>query len=120
MLTRGLVPMLAALLLGLCVLLGVRAYQDWQRLHAPQATRVADTTRIRGWMTVRYIADAHRVPVAVLADRLGAPSDGRTTLIELARRRGVPPNEEVDLARQAVAELVQATPTAPGAGARSA
>jgi hypothetical protein len=104
--------LLAIVLLAVCAVLGVRAYQDWQRLQAPSTTRAEDTTRIRPWMTVRYIANAHHVPVATLADRLGAPPDGRATLIDLARQHGVPQAEEVDQARQAVGDLVRATPTA--------
>jgi hypothetical protein len=84
--------------------LGVRAYEDWQMLQRPPLARLQDTSRIRGWMTVRFIANSHRVPVQALAQRLDAPN-GNVTLNQLAQARGMPPPEEESEARQAVAEL---------------
>jgi hypothetical protein len=110
----------ALLLIAVLIALGAgalaaRAYEDWQSLQRPIVVRVQDTTRIRGWMTVRFIANAHGVPVDALAARLGAPPRGNITLNELARARGVSPREEEDAARAAVAELRGAPPPAAGA-----
>ena len=104
-------PVLAVLAVGLGIVLVLHAYEDWQSLRRPATVRMQDTSPIRGWMTVRFIANAHRVPVPALAARLDAPPDGQITLDELARERGVPPALEQEQARQAVAELVRAQPS---------
>jgi hypothetical protein len=96
---------LVVLLAGAGGVLGARAYQDMLLLRRPASVRVEDTSRVRGWMTVRFVAQAHRVPVSALAAQLGAPADGDVTLDELARTRGVTPQEEVAAAREALARL---------------
>jgi hypothetical protein len=85
--------------------LGARAYQDMLLLRRPATVRTQDTTRIRGWMTVRFVADAHGVPVESLAAQLGAPVGGGVTLDELARTRGVSSAQEVAAARDAITQL---------------
>jgi hypothetical protein len=90
--------------------LAARAYEDWRSLQRPPAVRLEDTSRIRPWMTVRFIARSFRVPLPELAAQLGAPPEGNVTLAQLARERRVPPSQEVDTARRAVDDLRAATP----------
>jgi hypothetical protein len=96
---------LLALLVGAGGLLGTRAYQDMLLLRQPAAVRTQDTSRIRGWMTVRFIAEAHHLAVDTLAAQLGAPPGGGVTLDQLAHMRGVSPEQQLADARAAVSQL---------------
>lgn len=106
---------LIVLLLLWAGVLAARAYEDWQSLQRPPAIRLQDTSRIQPWMTVRFIAISHRVPIGSLAAQLDAPPAGDVTLIQLARARGVPVAQEVDAARRSVADIRAETtvPTPP-------
>ncbi|HEY2593841.1 MAG TPA: hypothetical protein VGK33_08065 [Chloroflexota bacterium] len=96
---------LLALLVGAGGLLGARAYQDVLVLRQPAAVRTQDTSRIRGWMTVRFIAEEHRLAVDTLAAELGAPPGGDVTLDQLAHMRGVSPEQQLADARATVSRL---------------
>jgi hypothetical protein len=110
-----LVALLVVALIGLVMFFGLQGYRAWELLRRPTVVRVADTSGIRPWMTVRFIARAHRVPVADLATQLGGPADGSLTLRALAASQGVPEPELENKVRQAVAQL-QATTSTPGPG----
>lgn len=108
--SRGVVVLLGLVLVAVAAVCAMQAYQAWQMLHRPPAVRAEDTSRIRAWMSVRLIATAHQVSAVDLAARLGAPADGNTTLLDLARRQGVPVAEMENRARQAVADLQTSSP----------
>lgn len=99
--------------------LAVHAYQDWQNLGRPTAESLGDTSRIQPWMTVRFVAMSHHVPITALAMQLGAPPGGNISLATLARVRNVPVSEELAIARDSVAQLRASSGTpGPQSGAR--
>jgi hypothetical protein len=75
--------LLMALLAGSLVLIGVfslRAIRDYRRLQYELTTGTTDVERIRGWMTVPYIARAYDVPPQVVFAALAIPETGNERL----------------------------------------
>lgn len=60
--------------------------------------------QIAGWMPPGYVARSWQVPTEVVLDAIGEPNlTGRTSLAEIARRRGVPLDTMVSEIETAVA-----------------
>jgi hypothetical protein len=74
---------LAALLL----VLGMTAFYTVRVVRFMAFTRFGEEVPIRGWMSVKYVAHTHHVPVSVLNESIGLPADSeeRTPLREIAR-----------------------------------
>ncbi len=98
-------------LLALAGVFGVQAYQSWQALQTARGTGLRDASTIRAWMSVRYVARTYGVSETALESQLGVSTGPRTTLLDLARRRGVPARQVVAETRQAVVALRASGPT---------
>ncbi|MCZ7562836.1 MAG: DedA family protein [Burkholderiales bacterium] len=98
------------------VMLGVRSYRTFQLLQSAYAVGLPDASTIRPWMTLRYVADAYRVPLPALRGRLGAPEDAApdATLKSLAEDADTALLAYVQRVQRAVAEAAppQAAPPA--------
>ena len=86
---------------------GMRTYRSFQLLQSAYAAGAPETSLIRPWMTVRYVATRYRVPEDALIARLGLPpeTDPASSLLTLAERAGVPPLEYVQRFQRAVADV---------------
>ena len=76
------------LVLGALILvLGMGAYYTAKVVRFAVYTRRGGDAPIRGWMSVRYIANTHHVPAAALYDAIGLPADSadRRPLMEIAK-----------------------------------
>jgi hypothetical protein len=104
-----------ALSIAVTIIFGVRAFH--------QAPHKKVDQRIRPWMSVKYVARAHRVPPQVLYEALAlppAPRDKRS-IKQIARAQNLPV-EEVIIALQKAIERAQPlssptpgfTPSPPG------
>jgi len=98
----------------LCVLLtiptlwfGRHAYGSFVLLRSAYEAGAPDTSSIRPWMTLTYIADAYHVAAAPLVAELGLPAttDPSTNLRAAARVAGISPLAYVEKVQQAVAAL---------------
>ena len=111
--SRQLLLLGLAALLALAGVFGVQAYRSWEALQAARAAGLRDASTIRPWMSVRYVARTYGVSEAALESRLGVTTGPRTTLLELARQRGVSPRQVETEARQAVVVLRSSGETVP-------
>ncbi|MCO5100833.1 MAG: DedA family protein [Burkholderiaceae bacterium] len=107
---RRLLVALVLLAVVVTVVLGMRVWGTFTLLRSAYEAGAAQTSSVRPWMTLRYVAAAYRAPAAALREQLGlAPdTDPDTTLFVLATRAGVSPPEyvrRVQLAIAAVASL---------------
>ena len=76
------------LVLGaLLLVLGMTAYYTVRIVRFTVFSRQNQEAPIRGWMSVRYVARTHHVPVEVLNTAIGLPADSieRTPLRAIAR-----------------------------------
>jgi membrane protein DedA with SNARE-associated domain len=98
-------------LLGLAALgalmFGLRTYRSFILLRSAYAVGAPEVSSVRPWMTLGYVAGTYRVSEAALAQRLGLPGDidPATTLISIARARGLSPFNHVREVQEAVSEL---------------
>jgi membrane protein DedA with SNARE-associated domain len=89
------------------LLFGLRTTRSLQLLRSAYETGAPETSSIRPWMTLRYVATRYRVPEDGLAARLGlAPeTDVETSLRALAERSGLAPIDYVPRVQQAIADV---------------
>lgn len=76
------------LVLGaLIFVLAMGAYYTFRVVRFAVYSRQSGEAMIRGWMSVRYVANTNRVPVTVLNGAIGLPADAadRRPLREIAR-----------------------------------
>ena len=87
--------------------LALRTYGSFQLLRSAYEAGAPETSSIRAWMTLKFVADTYRIPAAALADRLGLPpeTDPDSTLKSIATQAGVSPYQYVQRVQHAVAEL---------------
>ena len=100
-----LVALLLAVVVTLMLAVGLfRDARDWRRGDEP----------IRPWMTVGYIARGAGLDPREIDRRAGLPlpDPDPWTLREIAKDRGVPVREIIDLVERTIAEM-QATPASP-------
>ena len=92
------------------VLYGFRAYHSLLVLRSAHELGAPEISSVRAWMTIRYIAGAHRAPEAALIAQLQlAPgTDPDTELKSLAEREGVPKVEFVQRVQQALVAVAPA------------
>jgi len=92
------------------VLFGLRAYNSLLLLRSAYELGAPGVSSVRPWMTLRYIAGAHRAPEAALIAQLQlAPgTDPDTELKSLAEREGVPKVEFVQKVQQALVAVAPA------------
>jgi membrane-associated protein len=108
-----LILLLAALVASLAS--GARTYRSLILLQSAQELGAADTSSIRPWMTIEYVAAVYGVDEEALLSELGvsADTDAQSTLRSLAEERGTTPFTYVQSVQSAVANIrtEQAVPT---------
>jgi hypothetical protein len=85
-----------ALSIAVTIIFGVRAFH--------QAPHKKVDHRIRPWMSIKYVAQAHRVPPQVLYEALAlppAPRDKRS-IKQIARAQNLPVNEVIIALQKAI------------------
>jgi membrane protein DedA with SNARE-associated domain len=112
---------LLVLLVGLAAvataMLGLRTYRTLTLLSSAYEVGVPETSTVRPWMTLAYVATAYRAPEPALRERLGLTpqTHSGTTLRALAKRAGVSPPEYAERVQRAIAS-VASLPAGPRAG----
>ncbi len=99
-------------LIGFLLSIGIVTYFSIRAFRTLPHLRGGET--IRPWMTLPYIAHAHRVPVASLYQALGIPYQARDhrPISRIARSLGLPVQTVITELQNALQEL-QLTPGAP-------
>lgn len=90
------------------LLFGVRTVRSLELLRSAFEVGVPETSSVRPWMTLRYIASRYRVPEGQLIARLGLPpeTNAESNLRSLAERGGHSPVAYVQQVQRAVADVV--------------
>ena len=104
---------------GLVLTLVIVGQAAWRMAHRPPPIpRQTDVTQIVGWMSVRYVARAYRVPPQVLFQALGASPDdhGTSSFDTIAVQTGRSSEEVLAIVQTAVTSWQEARP-APERGA---
>jgi hypothetical protein len=85
----------------------LRTYRSFQFLQSAYEVGAPQSSSIRPWMTLRYVAIRYRVPETQLTTSLGLPSDtdADTTLKSLAGRSGISPIQYVQRMQRAIADV---------------
>lgn len=114
--TRLLV-LLVVLVAAATAMLGLRTYRAFTLLSSAYEAGVPETSSVRPWMTLRFVATAYRVPEAALLEHLGLGPQTHpdTTLKSLAERAGVSPPDYARRVQRAIA-AVGAAPAGPRGG----
>ena len=101
-------------------MLGLRTYRTWTLLSSAYEVGVPETSSVRPWMTLRYVAIAYRAPETALGEYLGLSpqTDPDTTLKALAERFGVSPPDYARRVQRAIASVAPA-PAVPRDGKAS-
>jgi membrane protein DedA with SNARE-associated domain len=92
------------------VLFALRTYWSYELLRSAYAAGVPALSNVRGWMTLRQVAETYGVSGPVLEQRLELPAqtDPDATLKSLAEQQGVAPLAYVQRVQQAVAAIAPA------------
>jgi membrane protein DedA with SNARE-associated domain len=109
----GLLVLLIGSLLSSSIF-GMRAYRTLLLLQSARELGVVETSAIRAWMTLRYVADSHNVDIEALTGRLQLQTsvDPNSTLRALAERDGQTPFAYVRNVQEAIAQIVASRPRA--------
>ena len=93
--------------LAASVFYGLRTYRTFLLLESAQSLAAPETSTIRGWMTLDYLATTYRVDPAALRQALGiaAETGGTVTIREVAAGREVPVLDMVTDVQRVVAAL---------------
>jgi membrane protein DedA with SNARE-associated domain len=93
--------------LALSVMFGLRSYRTLVLLHSAQEVGMSQTSSIRAWMTLRYVAATYSVyeDALVLQLELPAEIDPRTTLRSLANQQDLSPFAYVQIVQAAIADI---------------
>ena len=107
-LIRRIVIVLALLFLFPTLWFGLRSYGSFQLLRSAYAAGAPETSSIRAWMTLSYVAGAYHIQLSALVDHLGLPSDTdpNTILRSAAERTKISPFQYVERVQHAVAAFV--------------
>ncbi|MDT3678059.1 MAG: DedA family protein [Burkholderiaceae bacterium] len=102
--TRLLV-LLVVLATAASAILGLRTCRTYMLLSSAYEAGVPQTSSVRPWMTLGFVAATYRTPEAALWDGLGLPAqtDADTTLLALAERAGVSPANYLPQVQRAIA-----------------
>ncbi len=97
--------MLWLLVIGFILSLGIVIYFSYRA--ARMLPRLRGSEEIRPWMTLPYIAHAHRVPVTALYQALGIPFQAydRRPISQIARSQGVPVQTIITRLQAAIQQL---------------
>ena len=87
--------------------LGLRTWGTFTLLRSAYEAGVPQTSSVRPWMTLRYVATTYRAPEAALREQLQVPTDTDPdrTLLSLAKRTGVSPPDYVRRVQLAIAAV---------------
>jgi len=98
LLVRRRLLMAAAFVLSLVVIVvfGIRAFH--------QAPRKKSSERIRPWMSLKYVARAHRVPPQILYEALDLPpkTQDKRSIKQIARAQNLPVEEVIIVIQKAI------------------
>lgn len=109
LLVRRRLLMAAAFVLSLVVIVvfGIRAFH--------QAPRKKSSERIRPWMSLKYVARAHRVPPQILYEALDLPpkTQDKRSIKQIARAQNLPVEEVIIVIQKAIEQkaIERARPT---------
>ena len=86
-------------------LFGYRTYRSFQLLQSAYASGAPKTSAVRGWMTLKYVAGAYRIPVDALSEGLGlaAGTDADKSLKALADEARISPPQYVQRVQRVIA-----------------
>jgi membrane protein YqaA with SNARE-associated domain len=103
---RGLAVAALVVVVPVAALYGLRSYRSFVLLRSAYDVDAPQTSSVRGWMTLGYVAATYHVPQAVLARRLGLDgiADANTRLKSLGAREGLSPSQYVQRVQRAIAE----------------
>jgi len=104
---RRLLVALVVVTTAATIFLGMRTWGTFTLLRSAYEAGVPQTSSVRPWMTLRYVAATYRVPEAALREelRLPADTDPDTTLFSLAGRTGITAPDYVRRAQRAIATV---------------
>ena len=93
--------------LSLSALFGLRTYRTLVLLQSAQQLGMVETSSIRAWMTLQYVAATYKVDEDALVTRLQLPAgiDRQATLRLLAEKQGLSPFEYVQVVQVAIANI---------------
>jgi membrane protein DedA with SNARE-associated domain len=103
----------ARLALAVCALavvstvwLGLRTFRSFELLQSAYAAGASQTSSIRGWMTLEYVAATYRLARSELIAELGLPpeTDAATSIRQLADQARVSPLQYVQKVQRAIGE----------------
>ncbi len=89
------------------IFFGLRTWGTFTLLRSAYEAGVPQTSSVRPWMTLRYIAATYRAPEEALREELRLPTDTDpdTTLFSLARRTGITAPDYVRRVQLAIATV---------------
>jgi membrane protein DedA with SNARE-associated domain len=92
---------------------GMRTYSSFVLLRSAYQVGMPQSSSVRGWMTIRYVATIYRVPESILIAHLGLPPDisSDTSLKSLAEREHISPFKYVQRVQQSLAEIASIAPS---------
>ena len=92
---------------------GMRTYNSFVLLRSAYHVGMPQSSSVRGWMTIRYVATIYRVPESVLIAHLGLPPDisSDTSLKSLAEREHISAFKYVQRVQQSLAEIASIAPS---------
>jgi membrane protein DedA with SNARE-associated domain len=91
----------------------MRTYGSFVLLRSAYHVGMPQSSSIRGWMTIRYVATIYRVPEIVLIAHLSLPLDisSDMSLKSLADRERISPFKYVQRVQQSIAEIASIAPS---------
>ncbi|MBI4182721.1 MAG: DedA family protein [Proteobacteria bacterium] len=89
------------------VMFGMRSYRSFLLLRSAYEAGSADVSRVRPWMTLRYVANTYRAPESALIQRLGLSPETApgASLKSLAERQGISPFRYVQRVQKALVDV---------------
>src|SRR4029450_2373796 len=81
---------------------GMRTYSSFVLLRSAYQVGMPQSSSVRGWMTIRFVATVYRVPESFFIAHLGLPPDisSDTSLKSLAERERISPFKYVQRVQQ--------------------
>jgi membrane protein DedA with SNARE-associated domain len=103
---------LSVILVLSSLLFGLRTYGSFLLLRSAYHVGLPQSSSIRAWMTLRYVATTYGVPEALLITRLDLPLNIslETTLKSLAERQHVSPFRYVQRVQESIADIAAHAP----------
>jgi membrane protein DedA with SNARE-associated domain len=92
---------------------GLRTYRSYLLLRSAYEVGLPQSGSVRAWMTLQYVADTYRIPVALLIGRLALPAETTpdVSLMSLTEKEGLSPFRYVQRVQQIIAEAAPSNHT---------